>query len=285
MNTAILRDLRKGRFIRRFATFAFSTFGALSAVAGVVDVFAPGVLADVAWVIWVGIVVALASGAFAAWPRPVQAVFSVPNMTIRLVEGDLFAESSDHLVVGMADTFDTVAPHIAPESVQGQFLTRVYGNDAHRLDAELSIALDGKPDLGTIAGKSGKMIRYPLGTVASLRWPNRCFFLVAYTQMDNRSSVDTTTDGIWNSLSELWSEVRAVSNGGVVRMPIIGGGQSRISPLLPAQDAIRLQVLSFMLASRKAKVCDELVIVARPVDYQKLDRLELQAFFNSLRPS
>lgn len=285
MSAAILRDLKRGRFLRRFATYSFSAFGILSAIAGVADVFAPGKLADVAWIVWPGVLTALASGAIAAWPRPVQAIFSVPNTTVRLIEGDLFSEGSDHLVVGMADTFDTVAPHIAPESVQGQFLTRIYGNDAQRLDGDLSIALDGRPDIGIIAGKGGKATRYPLGTVATLRWPNRCFFLVAYTQMDMRSAVDTSTDGIWNSLSELWNEIRAVSNGGIVRMPIIGGGQSRISPLLPAQDAIRLQVLSFMLASRKAKVCDELVIVARPVDYQKLDRLELQAFFNSLRPS
>jgi hypothetical protein len=285
LSSPILRDIRKGRFLRRLATYSFSAFGALSAVAGVVDIFAPGKLADIAWIVWPGLLLALGFGVVVAWPRPVQAVFSVPNMTIRLVEGDLLDESSDHLVIGMADTFDTAAPHIAPESVQGQFLKRVYGNDATRLDNDLLIALDGKPDIGTIEGKIGKVVRYPLGTVATLRWPNRCFFMVAYTQMDARSAVESSTDGIWNSLSELWKEVRDVSNGGTLRMPIIGGGQSRISPLLPAQDAIRLQVLSFMLASRKAKVCDELVIVARPVDYQKLDRLELQAFFNSLRPS
>jgi hypothetical protein len=285
VTNSIVGDLTKPRFLRRFATFSFSAFGALTAIASLVDVFAPGKLADIAWIVWPGIVLAVAGGAIAAWPRPVQAVYSAPNTTIRLVEGDLFADGTAHLVIGMADTFDTAAPHIAPESVQGQFLTRIYGNDAARLDEDISMALQGKPDIGAIAGKLGKTVRYALGTVATLRWPNRCFFLLSYTRMDARSSVETTTDGIWNSLSELWNEVRAVGNGGTVRMPIIGGGQSRISPLLPAQDAIRFTVLSFMLASRKAKVCDELVIVARPVDYAKLDRLELQAFFNSLRAS
>ncbi len=90
---------------------------------------------------------------------------------------------------------------------------------------------------------------------------------------------------MWNSLSSLWKEVRAESNGRRVNIPMIGGGQSKLSPILPAQDAVRFIALSFMLASRSSKVCDELVIVALPGEYEKLDHMELQAFFDSLRPS
>lgn len=40
-----------------------------------------------------------------------------------------------------------------------------------------------------------------------------------------------------------------------------------------------------MLASRREKVCDELRIVVRANDYEKLNRLELQAFLDSLEMS
>jgi hypothetical protein len=40
-----------------------------------------------------------------------------------------------------------------------------------------------------------------------------------------------------------------------------------------------------MLASRRERVCDELRIVVRPSEYEKLDRLELQAFLDSLEMS
>jgi len=43
--------------------------------------------------------------------------------------------------------------------------------------------------------------------------------------------------------------------------------------------------LSFMFACRKEKVCDELAIVIRPQDYERLDRLEIQSFLTSLKPS
>ncbi len=47
---------------------------------------------------------------------------------------------------------------------------------------------------------------------------------------------------------------------------------------------IRLFVCLFALVFA-AKICDELRIVARPDDYRKLDRLELQSFLSPLRSS
>ncbi|ASX03433.1 macro domain-containing protein [Mycobacterium intracellulare] len=68
-------------------------------------------------------------------------------------------------------------------------------------------------------------------------------------------------------------------------MPVVGGGMSRMSSIVPTQDSLRFTILSFMFASRRQRVCEELRIVLRPEDYDKLDRLELQAFLTSLKPS
>ena len=103
--------------------------------------------------------------------------------------------------------------------------------------------------------------------------------------MDTHNTAHSTPDKVWKSLQSLWDEVSKKSNGGTVSIPVIGGGQARLSSIVPAQDAIRLTVLSFMFASRGAKVCDELRIVVRPEDYKTLDRLELQSFLSSLRLS
>jgi len=70
-----------------------------------------------------------------------------------------------------------------------------------------------------------------------------------------------------------------------VAISVIGGGQARLAQILPAQDSIRFIALSFMLASRREKICDELRIIVRPAEYKRLDRLELQSFLSSLRPS
>jgi hypothetical protein len=103
--------------------------------------------------------------------------------------------------------------------------------------------------------------------------------------MNERNEAHGTVAGVWRCLENLWDEVRARSNGDPVAVPVIGGGQARISQILPAQDSIRLVILSFLLASRDRPVCDRLDIVVREQDSRALDMLELQAFLTSLQES
>jgi hypothetical protein len=133
--------------------------------------------------------------------------------------------------------------------------------------------------------KPGKKLRYPIGTVAPLTDAGRRLFFVGYTYMNEHNEARGTMDGIWKSLLNVWDAVSKYGNGAAVSIPVIGGGQARIAQILPSQDSIRFIILSFMLASRNERVCDELRIVVRPQDYARLDRLELQSFLASLRPS
>jgi hypothetical protein len=103
--------------------------------------------------------------------------------------------------------------------------------------------------------------------------------------MNERNEARGTVDGLWRSLTNLWIEVRAHTNGEPVAIPVIGGGQSRLSQILPAQDSVRFIALSFMLASRHERVCDRLDIVVRKQDVEVLDMPELQAFLTSLHES
>lgn len=282
---SVLRDLRSRRFWTAFATQTFAFFGALAATGGVVGLFLPTFFVGAGWIGWAGLGASALFGLARAWPQPIVTTYQAPATTIRLVRGDLFEQHDSHLVVGVSDTFDTASPHIATSSVQGQFLQRMYDNDLHKLDADLEHALAKVEAIEVIEGKGGKDRRYPLGTTVTLRSNAVRYFLVAYTQMDAHSTASSTTDGVWNSLSELWRVVRRDSNGTRVCIPLIGGGQSKLSPILPAIDSVRFIALSFMLASRTARVCDELAIVVPAEQYDALDHLEIQAFLRSLGPS
>ena len=110
-------------------------------------------------------------------------------------------------------------------------------------------------------------------------------FFVAYTTMDSNNKAHGSADGLWRSLGNLWTSVRVYSNGGVISVPVIGGGQSGLSPVLPAEDAIRFIALSFIIASRTEPVCEELRIVVLPDMYDRLDHFELQAFLSGLARS
>jgi hypothetical protein len=124
-----------------------------------------------------------------------------------------------------------------------------------------------------------------VGTVATVLCGDRRFYCVAYSQMNERSEATATVDGIWLSLSNLWNEVRVVSNGEPVAIGVVGGGQARVDHVLATVDSIRFIVISFVLASRKAKVCDCLEIVVSEDRASSIDMPALQAFLDSLGES
>lgn len=281
----ILSDLGTWRFARHFSTKSFASFGVLALFLQTSNVLFPRLTTFQGMPGLVGtLVVSIISGIILSWPRPITQQYDSPNTRITIVKGDLLDDES-HLVIGTVDTFDTEPPTIISNaSLQGQALSKLYGGDLKRLDKELDSSLVGKAVIGNIQ-KDGKQEQYGIGTVATLKHGPRLLFFLAYCEMDVNNNAYSTPDKLWVSLSMLWDEISRQGNGGTVAMPVIGGGQARLSSVMPAQDAIRFTLLSFMFASRKSRICDELRIVVRPVDYEKLDRLGLQSFLSSLRSS
>lgn len=277
-------DLRTLRFWRWFLVQTFSAVGVLAVLLEVIN-FIVGSVPLKGWPLAVGIaVISIGYGLVRAWPRPISQQYNSPKTTIEIVKGDLFTQDCN-IVVGTCDTFDTAVPNvIAKGSVQGQALDRLYGGDLQQLDLELASALQGSPIEGSIQ-KPGKTNKYGVGAVATLRHRSHRLYFLAYSEMNGDNEAQSTPDAIWRSLASLWDAVSKTANGSPVAIPVIGGGQSRLSQVMPAQDSIRFIVLSFMFASRAKKVCDELRIIVRPVDFDRLDRLELQAFLSSLRSS
>ncbi len=280
-----IRDIRNRRFWRGLATYGLAAIGALSGLLGLFDLFVPDTLSKInlPWILIVP-VLALAYAMKRSWPYPVEQHYTTPDTKVRLVTGDLFDQGTN-LVIGMSDTFDIEPPNIiATASVQGQFLDRIYQNDLNNLRQDLTIALASESAVDTVA-KPGNTDRYSLGTVATIKHQRKQYFCVAYTRLDVHNKASSTIGILWEALDKLWAEVRIRSNGEPVSIPIIGLGQSGMSTVLPIQDAVRFLILSFMFASRKERVCDELRIVVRPQDERRLDMLEIQDFLTSLKKS
>lgn len=281
----ITRDLRNKRFWRGLATHGLAALGVLSAILSLFDIFSPDTLGklDLPEILLVP-TAALAYACWRSWPYPVEQHYATPDTRVRLVTGDLFKQDTN-LVIGMADTFDIETPNIiATTSVQGQFLADVYQQDVGSLWQDLQSALANKQVVDTVR-KPGNTNRYALGTVATINNQRKHYFCVAYTSLDEHNKASSSMGVLWEAMERLWDEVRIRSNGDAVSVPIIGLGQSGMSTVLPIQDAIRFLILSFMFASRKDRVCDELRIVVRPQDEKRIDMLEVQEFLMSLKKS
>jgi len=281
----ILRDLNTRRFCVHFLLTFFACLGALSGAIQALIVFFPDLSKLAGGRAFLGFIgLGIAFGLARAWPRPIREEYAKPKTAISISEGDILDERG-HLVVGVCSTFDTDTPNIiSRSSLQGQAQDRLFNSDLEEINRLIDAALAQLTPIAQIA-KPGKTAVYEIGTVLPIRHGARWVYLSAYTDMDVHNVARATVDGVWKSLMCLWDEVKRTANGAAVAVPVIGGGQARLSGIVPAQDAIRLIVLSFMFASRKEKVCDELRILVHPTDFKHLDRLELQSFLSSLKPS
>lgn len=286
MSSALSRDLMNRRFICRSATWFFAWIGVVASMGQVLDwVF--GLARHDWWSPLTMVVAALGApvAVWISWPRPIEESYDTPRTRIRVVKGDIFDFGTEHVVIPTCDTFDTAPPHIiAQTSLQAQALSIIYDGDIARLDADLVAALSVIAPVAEVE-KEGKTVRYEVGTVATINHTNRKLYFLAITNMDENNNAQGTPDGLWISLNRLWAEIRRTSNGRPVCIPVIGGGLSRMSSIVPTLDSLRFTVLSFIFASRQQPVCEELRIVLRPEDYERLDRLELQEFLTSLKPS
>lgn len=281
----LFQDMKTWRFWRHYGTGAFATLGTIVALLRIMVLFFPTqaqLLGGEAFIATV--VVSLVVGLVLTWPRPIATEYSSPATKISVVKGDLFKQDTD-LVIGVCDTFDTETPDIIErQSLLGQAIERLYGGSWKDLDQALTTVLSGRSPVGQIE-KSGKQLKYGVGAVVMVKNASRKIFFSAYAEMDDRNSASAEIESLTKSLFDLWAEVRAGGNGQPVSISPWGGGLSRISGILPAQDSIRLIILSFMFCSRKQKVSDELRIVVPEEVFKRLDRLELQAFLSSLRKS
>ncbi|MGO2498758.1 MAG: macro domain-containing protein [Vibrio litoralis] len=282
----IFTDLKTWRFWKGFLVNVFACGGFISAIFQFVVIVFPSQANSLEGlgVITGTVIISIIFGLMVSWPRPIEMDYSAPKTKIKIIKGDLL-EQDGHLVVGVCDTFDTELPNIiSPRSLLGQTIHDIFGGNVKSLDEQLNQILSKLAPDGII-DKEGKREKYGIGTVVPVRHSPRIIYFLSYCEMNQRNEAFGTVDGVWKSLVSLWDKQSEIGNHGTISVPVIGGGQARMSHLLPAQDSIRLIALSFMFASRQHKISDELRIVVQPSDYDRLDRLELQYFLSSLSPS
>jgi len=272
------------RKVRTYGARTLVGFGTVAAVLGVVAVIVPDSVKDQWWLLLVcaaaGIVWALV-GLFSAWPSQ---RYRDDRVTIRLVQGDLFAQRESALI-GMSSTFDTDVNGgiISGSSVQASFLANVYGGDVARLDADLKTKLSPASPIDTIV-KPGKTDVYPIGTVVTLASTAGVpYYCVAYTDMDCSNRAHGTISGVLRALEAVWDAADSEGNKRSLCVPLIGQGAARI-PQFPAEVAVRIMAFSFLLRSRRSHFSKELRIVLHPSDVDSIDLYEFQAFLKSLVP-
>jgi len=206
---------------------------------------------------------------------------SSPNSTITIKVGDIFKENG-HLVIGMNDVFDTeVGEIIRQDSIQGQFLDRIYKGDRERLDKDIYNALKEVRDkaIQDPSKVRGKNQRYPIGTTITLGSEGHRYFLNAYGRMGSDLRVKATAYGISASLRSLWEEVRIKGHNYDVSIPVIASGLARTN--LPRMFLIKMIIMSFIATSKENIITKNLNIIIYDKDIDDVDMNELEYFLRS----
>jgi hypothetical protein len=196
--------------------------------------------------------------------------------TIVILAGDLFAEQDAHLVVGFSDTFDTDTTDdmvINRRSLQAVAMRELFCGDRAALDRRLRAALRHvTPEARETraAKRRGKLVRYPMGTVAVVRTNGRCLFAVAYSRMGNDLVARSSRPDLVRSVDNLWEGVRLHGQLRPVAMPLLGSGLARIDGTWPGE-LLTLVIESFAERCRSVRICSELRIVIRPEDLARVD--------------
>lgn len=217
---------------------------------------------------------------------PIHHRLSSLDVTVNIVAGDLFDQDT-HIAVGFSDTFDTSILDdriIHSSSVQGQLLRRVYADDQAQLDEQLDAALAGVSPEHVESRRDkpyGKLVRYPLGTVAVLGQPRRLIFAVAYGRMGNDLVARAPVEDLWPCLTKLWEAVYRHGQRGPLSVPLMGSGLARIDSL-DRGNLLRLILLSFVAYSRLRLICHELRIVIAPGDVDRVDLAGMMDFLETL---
>lgn len=208
--------------------------------------------------------------------RPISKVtYRVPgrDYTFEVKIGDLFKEAGD-VVISSNTTFDTsiASGLIAPDSLQGQLAISVFNSNTDEIDAQLEAGLQNVAYIER-AGAPGKTREYPIGTVAKVSVPSKCFYFVAMSRLNDQGTANSTVRGVEDALEGLWKFVADRGELRTLVMPLMGTGRGRLA--VPRKKMIERIAQSFADAAKEKIFSNRLVIVVRPED---AERFELNLF-------
>ncbi|MDR3572057.1 MAG: DUF6430 domain-containing protein [Candidatus Pacebacteria bacterium] len=204
--------------------------------------------------------------------RPIARVsYKVPgkDYVIEVRIGDIFAGTND-VIVSTNTTFDTRMANglIATDSLQGQVATRFFQSNTDEIDRQLQADLS-KANGATRADAPGKIVEYPIGTVARVKGHGRTFYFLAMSRLNAQGTASTSVRDVEDALSSLWSFILTHGELKNLSVPLMGTGRGRTG--YPRKRMSERIAYSFADGSKDQVFSNRLSIVIRPEDAENFD--------------
>ena len=207
------------------------------------------------------------------------------DVSIEIQVGDIF-EMKGALIISTNTTFDTdmsFNPNISdshlisPDSLQGKFTEKYYGNRTHLLDMEIKRSLENAV-FTPVENPVGKTERYEIGTVAKVHPQKQPIpiYLLAIADIDQKGKASSDPENVLKSLTKLWQYISDQGGYDDLVIPVLGTGRARIQ--VKMEQMVMEIIKSFIAACSEEKFCKKLTIVIFEGDYidNSIDLPELE---------
>lgn len=259
-------------YIGKSLSYAVWIFGGLNTLAQALSVFQAN-LFEGEWRLFVTF-----AGASILWGslwgirRKVSVTYK-NGLTIKIVKGNLLDESNA-IYVAFSDSFGlSSSDHIASTSLQGQYLDLLWNGDEPALREEVV--------KGMLCSHETTQ-PHVVGCVSLVTSPKgKRAYCVAQSSMDDEYKAKATTFDLVTALEKFYAAVNQKENQGVISIPIIGQGLSRVIGITPGM-AIELIALTAFTQTAEGKFTSEIRIIAQPEQYRELNLREIDLFLRSL---
>jgi hypothetical protein len=205
-----------------------------------------------------------------------KVTFQVPTTSsyITVKFGNMFDEPTDWLI-GVNEFFDGRLGHVvAPTSVHGQFISKVFNGDENAFRKAVATSLNGVPCTPTTRVNQPSDA-YAIGVTAVLANGPHKAFLVAMSHTDHVThKAASTVPMLWDALKAALQAVQNHGNGQPLAMPLIGNGLSSVN--IEPQHLLRLIVLALVDFGRKAGLPQQVTIVVPEACFDALDLREIR---------
>ena len=201
--------------------------------------------------------------------------------TIEFIKGDLFKLAYDsrgkkkRIAVIPVDTSYNVTldtklehnnnPRVSEETIHGQFISRLMKQnyDMHDIKDRIYSDLDNNNIEYIIKGEERI---YPIGTIASLDFDNKAFYLLALSEFDKKNIARSSVDNIKTCILSLIDYYDEYGQGYPLYLPLIGTGRSRAN--LDYQQSY--DVIVSTLVENINSIHGRIILVVLPDVYQSL---------------
>ncbi len=202
------------------------------------------------------------------------------DMSFDMNVTDIFSNSDASCFVIPTNTYFRTkleGEYISPDSVQGRFQLKYFGNDIDgMLDKLISESLNSQGISYTNdVDCYGNVKKYPVGTVAKIDYKGKHYYFVAINDVNkngtpinqNINNIDIALKGIFDAL---------ITNGhcGVLCIPLIGSGRASIHEA--TKEEVFKRIIDFFITSNY-KIAKKIIISISPKDYIE-NRIDFDRF-------